>query len=116
MAVEHGSCLLTLKKKRIQDFETKMKLLRIFYLEQKTNDWVRTRPTSLWVHRNLFWQLSVDGNVHGLGVSHATTASPKLSFRASWKVGDAVVGKGNAGWTTSKNGFTDARTTHEGLL
>ena len=30
--------------------------------------------------------------------------SSKLSFRAPWKVDDAVVGRGNAGWTTSKSG------------
>ena len=36
-------------------------------------------------------------------MSRAMTASPKPSFRASWRVGDAVVGIGNAGWTTSKN-------------
>ena len=28
----------------------------------------------------------------------------KPSFRAPWSVGDAVVGRGNAGWTISKNG------------
>ena len=38
------------------------------------------------------------------GMSHATTASPEPSFRAPWRVGDAVVGRGNAGWTTSKSG------------
>ena len=37
-------------------------------------------------------------------MSHATTASPKLSFKAPWRVGDAVVGRGNAGWTTAKSG------------
>ena len=36
-------------------------------------------------------------------LSYATTASPKPSFRAPWRVDDAVVGRGNAGWTT-KNG------------
>ena len=60
--------------------------------------------TSLWVHMNLIWQLSRDRNLHGLDMSHATTASPKPSFRASWRVGDAVVGRRNAGWTTSKRG------------
>ena len=60
--------------------------------------------TSLWVHRNLFWQLSGDGNLHGSGMSHATTTSSKPSFRAPSGVGDAVVGRGNAGWTTSKSG------------
>ena len=41
MAVKHGPCLLTLKKK-IKAFETNClrKLLRISYLEHKTNDWV----------------------------------------------------------------------------
>ena len=35
---------------------------------------------------------------------HATTASPKPSFRAPWRMGDAVVGRGNAGWTTPQVG------------
>ena len=60
-----------------------------------------TRPTTgcragltpLWVHRNLFWQLSRDGNLHGSGMSHAMTASPKLFFRASWRVGDDIHGQ-----------------------
>ena len=47
---------------------------------------------------------SRNGNVHGSGMSHATTASPKPSFKAPWKVGDAVVGGGNAGWTALKSG------------
>ena len=62
------------------------------------------RSTPMWVHRNVFWQLSRGGNLHGSGMSHATTASPKLSFRAPWRMGDAVVGRGNVGWTTPKNG------------
>ena len=49
-----------------------------------------------------FWQLSRDGNLHGSGMSHTTTASPKPSFRAPWSMGDTVVGRGNAGWTTQK--------------
>ena len=53
---------------------------------------------------NLFWQLSREGNLHGSGMSHATTASPKPSSRAPGRVGGAVVDRGNAGWTTSKNG------------
>ena len=65
----------------------------------------RARSTSLWVHRNLFWQLSGDRNVHGSGMSHTTTASQKLFFGAPWRVGDAVDGKGNAGWTTSNSGY-----------
>ena len=63
-----------------------------------------TRSTPFWVHRNLFWQLSRDGNLHGLGMLHARTTSPKPSFRAPLRVGNTVVGKGYAGWTTSKSG------------
>ena len=42
---------------------------------------------------------------HGSGMSNAMTASQKPSFRALWRVGDAVVDRGNAGWTTSKTGL-----------
>ena len=58
-------------EKRIQAFKTKYlkKLLRILYLERKTTTGRRARSTPLWVHR--------DGNLHGSGISHATTASPK---------------------------------------
>ena len=50
------------------------------------------------------FQQSRDGNLHGSGMSHATIASPKRSIRASWRMGDAVVGRENAGWAKSKNG------------
>ena len=50
----HGPYLLTLKKKekeekKIQAFETKClrRLLRISYLERKTNDWVRSKVNFL---------------------------------------------------------------------
>ena len=52
-------------------------------------------------------QVQSDGegtDTHGSGMSRATTASPKPSFRALWRMGNAVVGRGNAGWTTSKSG------------
>ena len=62
------------------------------------------RSTSLWVHRNLFWQSSRDRNWQGSHMSRITKASPKPSFRAPWRVGDAVVSRGNAGWTTSQSG------------
>ena len=42
--------------------------------------------------------------IHGSGMSHTTTASPTQSLRALWMVGDAMVGRGNAGWSTSKHG------------
>ena len=46
------------------------------------------------------YNLSRDGNAHGSGMSRATAVYAKPSFRAAWRVG--VVGRGNAGWTTSK--------------
>ena len=49
------------------------------------------RSTSLWVHGNFFWSLSRDGNLHGSGMSHATTASPKQTFQLLRHLG---------GWTT----------------
>ena len=45
-----------------------------------------------------------DGNLHDSGMSHARTVSLKPSFRVPWRVGIGVVGRGNAGWTTSKAG------------
>ena len=39
--------------------------------------------------------IQYDGNSHGSGMSLPTTASPK----SPCMVGDAVVGRGNAGWT-----------------
>ena len=73
-------------------------------VEHKTTTGCRARSTSSWARKNLSWQLSRDGHLHGSGLSHAMTASPTLSFGASWRVGDAMVGRGNAGWTTSKSG------------
>ena len=43
-------------------------------------------------------------NSPGSGMSRSMTASPESSSRAPWRVGDAVVGRGNAGRTTSKSG------------
>ena len=49
--------------------------------------------TFLGVHKDLFWQLPREGKLHGLDMSHATTTSSIPSFRASWTVGDAMVGR-----------------------
>ena len=44
----------------LSTFETKCqgKFLCISCFGHKTNDWVRARSASMWVLRNLFWQLS----------------------------------------------------------
>ena len=44
------------------------------------------RSASLRVHRNLFLHLSRDGNLHGSGMSHATTASPKPILQGTLEV------------------------------
>ena len=63
------------------------------------------RLTSLRAYRNLFWQLSRDGNSHGsAGLSNSMTTSSKPSFRVPWRTGDAVVSREKAGWTVSKSG------------
>ena len=43
-------------------------------------------------------------NSHGSGMSRAMTASPKLSFRAPWRVSNASISRGNAGQTMSNCG------------
>ena len=49
------------------------------------------RLTPLWVHRNLFRQLSRNGNWHGSGLSHFMTASPNPAFRSPWRVGLSLI-------------------------
>ena len=44
-----------------------------------------------------------DGDSHGLGMSHAMTASQKLSVGATRRVDVAAFGRGNAGWTASNS-------------
>ena len=69
----------------------------ISYLQHKTNDWVRSKINFIvGPHEPLLATVK--------SMSHATTASPKPSFRAPWKAGDTVVGRGNVRWTTSKIG------------
>ena len=71
--VKHGQCLLTLKKNPGFRNQCLRKLLCISYMEYKANYWVWSKI--------LLWQLSRDGHLHGLSSPHATTASPKPSFR-----------------------------------
>ena len=98
--------LLIDSEKRIQTFETNA--LGSISASPTRNTRPTTvcgaRSTSLWDHWNLLWQLLRDGNLHGSSMSHTTTASPNPSFGAPWRVGDAVVDRGNAGWTISKSG------------
>ena len=53
---------------------------------------------------NTVAHINAESHLHGLDMSHAMTGSQKTSIRAPWRVGNVVVGRGNAGWTTSKSG------------
>ena len=103
--------LLADSEKRIQAFETKYlrKLIRISYLKHKTNNWVRSK---------INFPCGSTGTSHGSGMPHATRASSKPFFiRALWRLGDAVVGRGNAGWTISNSGHSCPRENcSQGLL
>ena len=104
--------MLTLKK-RIQAFETKCpsKRLRISNFEHKTNGWVRSKinflvglqkPLLATVkRRKLAW------------FGHVTCHDSLSKTILHGTVGDAVVGRGNAGWTTSKSGHSCP---YQGLL
>ena len=70
-------------------------------LEHKTNDWVRSKIKSLVGPQE---PLLVTVKKRKLAWFRHVTASPRTSFRAPCRVGDTVVGRGNAGWTTSKSG------------
>ena len=75
--------------------------------EHKTNDWVQSKTNFLLGPQEPLLatvKRQKVRNLHGLGMSHTMTASPKPSFKAPWTVGDAVDGRINAGWTTSKSG------------
>ena len=79
-------------------------LPRISHLERKTNDWVRSKINFLVGSQEPLLTTVKRRKLHGLGMLDAKTASPKPFFRAPWRASDAVVGRGNAGWTTSKSG------------
>ena len=63
-----------------------------FLRVSKTNDWVLSKTDSL-----VGPQEPLLATVKKLGISHAATASSEPSFMAPWRVGDAVVGRGNTG-------------------
>ena len=98
MAVKHGLCLLTLKK-RILAFEIKClrKPFRISYLEHKANDWVRNKsnflvgpqepPQATVKKRKLAW------------FGHVTRLDSlsRIILQGILEVDDAVFGRGIAG-------------------
>ena len=74
-AVRYGPCLLYLKKKKDAGFRDEVPGETSPRTRPPTGCGVRS--TSLWVHRNLSWQLSRDGTSHGWGMSCAKTVSPQ---------------------------------------
>ena len=102
--------LLADSELKIQAFETKclQKILPIFYLELNTNDWVRGKISFIEgpqepllpavKRRKLAW--------FGHVTRHDSLLKTILHTRAFWRLSDAVVGRGNAGLTTSKSGHS----------
>ena len=86
MAVKHGPCLLTLKK-RIQAFKTKCwrKLFHISCLEHKTNDWVGSRINFLEGPQEPL--LATVKRWKHLGMSHTMTAFFKTILQGTLEVG-----------------------------
>ena len=106
MVVKHRPCLLTLKK-RIQAFKTKMPEETPLHLLLGSQDQRLSAEQDQLPYGSSgtsSGNCQRDGHLHGAGMSHPIIASPKPSFRAAWRVGDAVVGRRNVGWTTSKSG------------
>ena len=105
MAVRPEPCLLTLRKRsRLRD-QMPENTSRHFLLGAQ--DGCGTRSTSLLAHRNLFWQLLRHGNSHGSckdSFGHVMRHNSLSKTRAPWRVGDSAVGRGTAGWTTSRSG------------
>ena len=61
---------------------------------------IEVKVSSLFLDVKLMRSLpdaEVDRSLHGSGMPYTMTAPPKPSFRAPWRVGDAVVSRGNAG-------------------
>ena len=119
LAVRHGPCLLTLKK-RIQAFETKCvrKFLCISYLEHKFNDWVQSkiiflvrleRPLQATVQRRkLAWYRHVKRH-DSLSQNHP---SRYLGGRATpWSAEEMLDGQHQR-----VDISTHARAAHKGLL
>ena len=84
--------LLADSEKRIQASETKClkKLLRISYLEHRPTTGCRTRLTPSRTHKSISWQLSREGKLVWFGHVIRHDSLPKPSFRARWRVADAM--------------------------
>ena len=56
-----------------------------------------SQDSGMWSVGDRILKHDLKGNLHGADLSCDTTASPKLPFRAPWRVGDATVNRGSAG-------------------
>ena len=100
MAMKHGPCLLLLTEKRKGKKKKDSGFRNQVHEETSPHLLLGAQDQKLGAEQD---QLPC-GNLHGLGMSHVITASQNPSFWAPWRVGDAVTGRGNAGWIASKGG------------
>ena len=70
-----------------------------------------------WAYRNLLWQLSRDGNLHGSGMLHTETDSPKSSLGCLGGWAMMWLAQELLGWTEwgRMNNPIHARTAHNGF-
>ena len=81
------------------------KVLTISYLEHRTSDWERSNINFLMGQQEPFLLTLKRRKLEWFGhVTRAETTSPETSFRVPRSVGDAVLGREHAEWTTSKSG------------
>ena len=77
-------------------------------LEHKTNDWVRSKVNLLVGPQKPLLATVKSRKLAWFGHVRRHDTPPKPSFRVLWRVSDDVVGRGNAGWTTSKSAHARA--------
>ena len=100
-AVKYGPCLLILKKG--SSVWGNFCISSTWSARPMTNGEKDQLPSGSQ-DQDLFWQLSRDGNLHGLACHTPCQPLPIPSSMAPWRMNDTVVTRGNAGWTTSKSG------------
>ena len=79
------------------------KLLLISYLEHETNVWVRSKINFLVGPQEPLLE-TLETETCMVRTYHTPRQPLKTLLQGTLEVGDATVGRGNAGWTTSKSG------------
>ena len=79
------------------------KLLFISYLEHKTNDWMRSKINFLMDSQEPLLVTVKRLKLAWFGHVTRHDSLSKTILQGTWRVGNAVVGRENAGWKTLKS-------------